>query len=230
MAGHDTSVPRTAAARISQQRPGSSEASDAGPPAEVIELDAGSLVALHAVSLLGGYAPDASLRIGELYDLRFLDDRMVLYTSRLPEVLMEIPYADAEVVDIGGPGLVKSGGGFAGGGFGAVGALEGMAIAGVLNALTPRTTTTTVIRIQARASELFLLHTKQTPQQLRMRLSRPLGAIRAVRAAGVQQQPAGAASPVQELAKLASMLESGLLTRAEFDALKARLLSQARLP
>ena len=42
-------------------------------------------------------------------------------------------------LEIGGPGLVKTGGGFVGGGFGARGAIEGMAIAAVLNGLTTRT-------------------------------------------------------------------------------------------
>jgi hypothetical protein len=48
-------------------------------------------------------------------------------------VLAEV---EVQAVVIGGPGLVKSGGGFIGGGSGAVGAVEGMAIAAVLNALT----------------------------------------------------------------------------------------------
>jgi Short C-terminal domain len=36
--------------------------------------------------------------------------------------------------------------------------------------------------------------------------------------------PAKAASPVEELTKLADMLEKGLLTRDEFDLMKARLI------
>ena len=175
---------------------------------------------MHAVTLLGGYASDSARRIGERYDLRFLDDRITVYAGWLPRVVMEITYCDIEAVDIGGPGLVKSGGGFAGGGFGAVGALEGMAIATVLNVLTTRTTITTIIRIQAPAAELFVLYTSQTPDQLRMRLSQPLGAIRASRAA--LAQPSAPASPVEELAKLAAMLGSGLLTREEAPALDER--------
>ncbi len=62
---------------------------------------------------------------------------------------MQIPYRDVEVVDIGGPGLVKSGGGFTGGGHGVTGAMDGMAIAAVLNALTTQTKIKTVVRLQA---------------------------------------------------------------------------------
>jgi hypothetical protein len=124
---------------------------------------------------------------------------------------------------------VKSGGGFVGGGFGAVGALEGMAVAGVLNALTSRTTITTIVRVQSAACELFLLHTQLTPEQLRIHLSHPLGAIRSARAAADalgQRRAASTASPVEELTRLAAMLEGGLLTRDEFDTLKANLLSR----
>ncbi len=39
------------------------------------------------------------------------------------EVLAEVPYSEVEDVEIGGPGLVKNGGGFAGGGFGLSGAV-----------------------------------------------------------------------------------------------------------
>jgi Short C-terminal domain len=120
---------------------------------------------------------------------------------------------------------VKSGGGFAGGGFGAVGALEGMAAAVVLNALTTRKTITTVIRVQAVTAELFLLSTQQTPEQVRMDMSHQLAAIRAARSPAAGQP--GPAAQVEQLTRLASMLESGLLTREEFDTLKARLLSQA---
>lgn len=57
----------------------------------------------------------------------------------------------------------------------------------------------------------------------------PLGAIRSTRAAEVageiqDQVPAVSRSPVEELAKLADMLEKGLLTREEFDLMKGELL------
>jgi hypothetical protein len=133
-------------------------------------------------------------------------------------------YTAIEDVEIGGPGLVKSGGGFIGGGLGAAGALEGMAVAAVLNALTTKTKITTVIRVRAAACELFLLWTQTPPEQLRIELSQPLGAIRAARAAAAVS-PASTASVVTELAKAAELLQAGLLTREEFDQLKARLLN-----
>ena len=194
-----------------------------GKPAEIKELDGRTLVRLPQVALLGGYAPNAPIAIGDRYDARFLDDQLAICAPHDWKVLAEVPYSEIEDVEIGGPGLVKSGGGFIGGGFGAAGALEGMAVASVLNALTTKTTITTIVRVQATNCELFLLWTKTTPEQLRMELSRPLGAIRAARASA-EQMPAGPASPVAELSKLADMLQAGLLTREEFDQLKAKIL------
>ena len=196
---------------------------------EVNELDARSLSSLCEVAYLGGYVPGAAIFAGERYDVRFLVDRLLVVPSRQAEVLAEVPYGEVEDVEIGGPGLVKTGGGFVGGGFGARGAIEGMAIAAVLNGLTTRTSIKTVVRIQGTACELFLLHTGVTPEQLRIELSRPLGAIRSTRATDVSgvsrhQVPATAAAPVEELTKLAAMLERGLLTREEFDLMKPKLL------
>jgi hypothetical protein len=197
---------------------------------EVSELDARALVSLREVAYLGGHVPGSAIRPSERYDVRFLDDRLVVSACRQAEVLTDVPYGQVEDVEIGGPGLVKTGGGFVGGGFGARGAIEGMAIAAVLNSLTTRTSITTIVRIQGTGCELFLLHTRLTPEQLRIAMSHPLGAIRSARAAevagGIQRQaPAGSRSPVEELAKLADMLEKGLLTREEFDLMKGELLS-----
>jgi Short C-terminal domain len=196
---------------------------------EVTELDAHSLASLSDVAYLGGYVPGSAIFAGQQYDVRFLQDRLLVTVCRRADVLAEVLYSEVEDVEIGGPGLVKTGGGFVGGGFGAKGAIEGMAIAAVLNGLTTRTSITTIVRIQGTGCELFLLHTRVTPEQVRIELSRPLGAIRSARApdvAGVIQHQASARSPspVEELAKLAEMLEKGLLTREEFDLMKAKLL------
>jgi hypothetical protein len=193
-------------------------------PLELQQLDARTLVRLQQVALLGGYAPDAAIAVGERYDARFLEDRLAICGCGDWNPLIAVTYSEIEDVEIGGPGLVKSGGGFVGGGFGAVGALEGMALASVLNALTTKTKITTIIRVQAVACELFLLWTQAPPEQLRIELSQPLGAIRAARAAAAHS-PASPASAIGELAKAAELLQAGLLTREEFDQLKARLLN-----
>lgn len=196
---------------------------------EIARLDTVTLGCLRAATLLGGYAPESSVVIGERYDVRFLDDRIVACMAGGWRAQVEVPYGEVEDVEIGGPGLIRSGGGFSGGGFGVVGALEGMAIAGILNALTTRTSITTIVRIQGRDSEMFFLHTLSTPERLRMDLSRALGAIRVANAYVPQDTvavpaPAAPASPVGELAKLAELLNAGLVTREEFEQLKAKVL------
>jgi Short C-terminal domain len=197
-------------------------------PREMSELDARPLATLHEVAYLGGYVPVTTISTGQRYDVSFLEDRLLIFAHRRAEILAVLPYSGIEDVEIGGPGLVSSGGGFFGGGFGVAGAIEGMAIASVLNGLSSRTSIKTIVRIQGTNCELFLLHTRLTPDRLRMELSHPLSVIRAARSPGpaaIQHEaPMKSASPVEELAKLADMLEKGLLTREEFDLMKAKLL------
>jgi hypothetical protein len=191
------------------------------------ELDARTLITLRGVAYLGGHVPESAITAGEQYDVRFLEDRLAVFGYRRADVLAEVTYGQVEHVEIGGPGLVKKGGGFVGGGFGVTGAIEGMAIAAVLNGLTARTSIKTIVRIQGTGCELFLLHTRATPDQLRIEMSRTLSVIRSARATEVAEgiQPgvrAVSSSPVEELTKLAGMLEKGLLTREEFDLMKAQ--------
>ncbi len=196
---------------------------------ELFELDAHAMATLRDSVYLGGYVPESPITAGERCDVRFVEDRLLVFEARRAEVLAEVPYSQVEDVEIGGPGLVRSGGGFTGGGFGLGGAVEGMAIAAVLNAMTTRTSIKTVVRIQGTGCELFLLHTRQTPEQLRIEMSRTLGVIRVARAGAAAAKPSSegrleSSSPVEELAKLADMLEKGLLTREEFDLMKAKIL------
>ena len=199
---------------------------------ELLELDARSLASLRELVYLGGHVPESPITAGERCDVRFVEDRLVVFASRRAAVLAEVPYNQVEDVEIGGPGMVRSGGGFTGGGFGLGGAIEGMAVAAALNAMTTRTSIKTVVRIQGTGCELFLLHTRLTPEQLRIEMSRTLGVIRAARAGEAAVRPSPEAhpvppSPVEELTKLADMLEKGLLTREEFDLMKAKIVASA---
>jgi hypothetical protein len=103
-----------------------------------------------------------------------------------------------------------------------------MAIAAVLNALTAKTTIRTVVRIQAAQCELFLLCTTAGPYALRIELSRALGAIREARSGNTARTDDGPdTSVVDQLGKLAALLEGGLLTREEFDRMKAAVIAKA---
>lgn len=74
-------------------------------------------------------------------------------------------------VTISGPGQVTTGGGFIGGGFGVSGALEGMAIASILNGLTTRTKIHTFITLTSNFGELHLHYTEMEPGALRVVLA-----------------------------------------------------------
>jgi hypothetical protein len=197
-------------------------------------LDAETLANLPQIIFLGGYAPEVELVVKATYGLRFLKDRLAVFSPNSLQQLATVLYRDIEDVEIGGPGVVKSGGGFTGGAVSTpgsvVGAVESRAIAVALNALTTRTKIKTVLRLQASATELFFLNTATEPEQLRIQLSSSLGAIRRSRQAAENSSshhsPTVAISAVEELTRLASLLDSGLLTRNEFDVLKAQIIAR----
>lgn len=194
------------------------------------ELTAETLAAVPGAVFLGGYCPDAALTARRAYDLRFLGDRLAVSPAGNPARQTALAYADITSLEIGGSGLVTSGGGFVGGGLGAAGAAEGMAIAAVLNALTRRTSITTIIQVQAVDAELFFLDTKTPPQALRIRLSPGLVALGRAQARPQPPAPDGGAPTaraiVDELERLGRLREKGLLTEEEFAQMKTRLISE----
>jgi Short C-terminal domain len=98
----------------------------------------------------------------------------------------------------------------------------------VLNALTTKTKIKTIVRIQATRCEFFMLCTSTLPEALRISLSQALSTIRQARATANRPEDGRAESLVNQLAKLATMLENGLLTRDEFERMKAAVISKAR--
>jgi hypothetical protein len=148
-------------------------------------------------------------------------------------LICTVPYGDIASFEIGGPGAHRKGGGFIGGGFGAQGATEGMLIASALNLLTTRTKVDTVICLQTASSELFLHTTADTPDAIRIRLSRVFSAIRERR--GAAQAAATSSTspddPIEQLERLIKLRDAGGLSDEEFEAARAPLvarLTQAR--
>lgn len=144
--------------------------------------------------------------------------------------LVEVPYGEVAAVDVGGPSLTKTGGGFIGGGFGVVGAAEGMAIAGVLNALTTCVKIKTVLRIEAAQPELYFVNTQVEPEALRIGLSRALGAIRQAKSAatnadGGEDRPYQK-SAAERLVEVTRLHDDGLLTDEEYQAKRTEIISQ----
>lgn len=162
-------------------------------------------------------------------DLLFREDHLAIYSHPAREnvgVLATIPFSDSLTLEISGPGKVTSGGGFAGGGFGLVGAAEGMAIAGILNALTTKSTIVTLITVADRAHEGFFVHTQTTPEDVRRTLSSAFVRIRQHHHPAPLRRavPAGE-ELISRLERLSAVHSAGALTDREFSAAKATVLN-----
>jgi hypothetical protein len=140
-----------------------------------------------------------------------------------------IRYSEIHALQISGSNSRTNAGAF-GGGFGVVGAAEGILAASVINSLTSTSSVYSVVRVAARASEyVFSSHTIDsaslnmmlTPVQLRIRQAQPPPPDAQ---AALGHIPNATSSIADDLIKLAQLRDSGVLTDSEFAAAKARLL------
>ncbi len=157
-----------------------------------------------------------------------------------------MPYRDVAALDVSGSSASKSRTEPAVlvVGLGLLGALLGLVVLGlvglVLGALVfgsigaligTSAKSQTIVRLQWPEGELFFLVHEKSPDAVRIELSEPLRAIAAARTTpmtGSDQQPEPApGSTTDQLSKLASLLQDGLLTRDEFDQLKAKVLAES---
>ncbi len=138
--------------------------------------------------------------------------------------LFEFPTEQLTAVEIGGPGAWQKGGRIVGGGFGALGAAEGMLIAAALNKLTARSGVTTVVELRAGAEmTAYFQHDIATPAQLSVELSWLLAAVRA-RPQTAAAPPAAGVDLAAQLRELAQLHAEGVLDADEFAAAKRRIL------
>jgi Short C-terminal domain len=233
----DASAAAAIAAKLAEREAGRRAA------AELAALDAKS-VCLRRVVFNGG-SGGVPLSKGRFYDLRFLDDRIMACEHDLMDATVEVPYRDVETMEVSGPGMV----GMSTGallalilGLGLLGALLGYVIHRLLGLLlgalvlgfagafvgVVSTRTETIVRIRGRDAEFYFLNNEIGPDALRIGLSEPLRAIRNARAAQADE-PAELASGsiADQLSKLASLLQQGLITRDEFERLKAKLIAKS---
>jgi hypothetical protein len=202
------------------------------PPGAYVDSDRNPYPTLAVVvgcSILGGSGWD--LRANERCSLMFCPDRLevVAESGEADNELAEIPYKEIEKLDVDGPGHVRTGGGFIGGGFGAPGAALGILEASVLNALTTRHKIVSVLSVQGAQGELFILHEGTTPKDLRIKLSPVFTLLRAGRRDA--SRPAHSAATLADeigaqIRSLASLRDEGLLTDEEFEAKKTELLGR----
>jgi hypothetical protein len=121
-------------------------------------------------------------------------------------------------------GAIRQGGGFVGGGFGLVGAAEGMAVASLLNSLATKTSVQTLIRFEAEDAEVFCFTDQALPRDLQMRLAEVRGKVKASPPTHTTLQPKAGEDLPERLLRLGEMLDKGQLTTDEFAQAKARLL------
>ena len=241
LCGVDASAAAAIAARLADREEGSRAV------AALAALDAESLCYLRPVIFNGG-SGGVPLVMGRAYDLRFLSDGIMVCQRRSVDPIVEVPYRDVETVEVGGPGQVSKSTGELLAlilGLGLLGALLGLFVLGLLGFLlgavvfglvgallgAASTKIETIVRIRGADADYYFLHTAKRPDALRIELSEPLRAISSARAApaGDSHETAELASGSisDELSKLASLLERGLITRDEFEHLKANLIAKS---
>lgn len=145
------------------------------PPTVEVPVGEGLLtdpldVGLPFMTVLGGSG--FPLHVGQSVGLRLWGSWLYVMAGDLEgDPVFTVELNELRALEITGPGTVTSGGGFMGGGFGLEGAAAGMAIAGVLNAVTSKKQTATYLRIEIEAGELFLHCPAFEPLTLRILLS-----------------------------------------------------------
>lgn len=210
-------------------------------------LDASGL-SLRRVLFAGG-SGDVPLVKGHVYDLRFLDDHVMVSPAFSAASIVEIPYGDVDNVEADGPGrvgmsnatlaLLILGLAFLGAVLGyylviprIVGLLFGAVLLGLIGALlgVGQNRIETIIRVRSSDADMYFTCNDKLPHAVRIELAAPLAAIdkaRTAREGGLDQQAELASRSIpDQLAKLASLLDRGLISREEFDQLKARLVAK----
>jgi hypothetical protein len=201
---------------------------------------------LRNVTYTGG-SGDLPLTRGQSYDLRFLDDRLTVSLSAYAVDVADLPYRDVGAMEVSGSDRSKSTGQTAAVilGLALVGAVLGLILLGLLGFLlgalifgligalitASKSRLGTILRLRVDDDEVIFSTSKKTPDAIRTELAGPLKTITGARTA---QQP-GAAEPAahasasipDQLSKLASLLADGLLSREEFEHLKAKVIAQS---
>jgi hypothetical protein len=215
--------------------------------AALAALEDEALYRLLNVTFRGG-SGGVSLVKGHIYDVRFLADRLQICRPRVAVAVVEVPYPDVEAVEVGGPGLITwsaaevlaltLGLALVGAVLGYVihhllGLSLGAMILGLIGAMVAAsaTRTETIVRIRRSDAEYNFMHAGMDPDALRTDLSEPFMAIhnaRAVRPAGSGPAAARVSESVaDQLTKLAALMQDDLITRDEFERLKAKLIPEA---
>ncbi len=130
-----------------------------------------------------------------------------------PESIARFSLVELIDITVNGPGTVTTGGGFIGGGFGVEGALEGVALASVLNVLTTKKKIHTFVTLTTNFGELHLHYGAMDPAPLRIYLAPVFVELRRLDPRWIQEREQ----------VIAAHLANQSITAEEADVLKARL-------
>jgi len=178
------------------------------------------------IQAISGFPPIQALH---LCVLDFSPERITLNyiaAGDIPVTAVTLTYEEVTGLNVGGPGAITetTGGGFWGGGFGVKGAMEGILMAGVLNALTTksRTTIETTVEFYAGSRALLLVTPQATPESLQILLTPVFARLNAINRTG--NASSHKADPIHRIEELAALRERGLLSNEEFDNAKRSIL------
>jgi hypothetical protein len=130
---------------------------------------------------------------------------------------VSIEHAQVRSIDIGGPGTVSAGPNIVGGGFGAEGAITGMAVATVANILLTHSSTKTIVRLLLNDAEIVFLSSELDPDSMRTLMSPVYVALN-------QQIDARNDSISNQLLQLKSLRETGALSDEQYQRAVDKLL------
>lgn len=134
-------------------------------------------------------------------------------------------FEDLIGLQISGEGLLQSGGGWIGGGFGVGGALKGALFATVMNSLTTRTHNDCYFRFVYPGVEGTFQVLSHTPRDLEIALSGVKNWIETRRIdSTVTPQSNQGLTTVEQIERLHQLVEKGILSKTEFEKEKSKLL------
>lgn len=186
-------------------------------------------VRLRACVMLGGYGHDIApnTRCGVLFASDWV---RVTPAGKWPEGggehrrPLELAYQEITSIEVTGPGYVRSGSRVLGGGIGLEGAALGMAATSLVNSATSRQRIETQLSIAATELQVVLRYTHQTPEALRIALSRPIAQVEAAARHGTTSGEPG--DITSQLGRLRDLHSQGALTDDEYTAAKSRLIER----
>lgn len=187
------------------------------------------LIKACSVVLVGGFGYAIEL-VDKKCWLYWGEDALRIAPAGASAPAMVLEYPGMREVEFSGPGKVRNGMVFMGGGFGIQGALKGAIEADILTRLLSRVRIETMLRVASSDYEMFFACDSDTPQALRIALSEPLSRLGGAKDQDLSSEenssmvPSGRSLP-DELRKLGELFDQGLLTTEEFATAKARLLS-----